>query len=648
MEGEYGARMIGKLKQMDALIIGLRGLGVETAKNLILAGPHSVTLYDEQPTQVEDLGCNFYLSPDLIGRPRGPALVHPLGELNPNVNVQVHTGDVSAAFLQQFDVVVVTTDDYPLPLLREWNAACRDRHRLNAETGVVEASPGTFLLSSMLGCYGWLFADFGPSHVCFDDNGVPAKAIVVDHISRAEHGVVTIDGDRHLLNDGDLIKLEEVQGMSDDAMQTHQDDHYYKHDDAISTINAVVEVKTTKNPKKFTIGDTRQLGEYVSGGVGLQVKKQTTFQHQSLQQQLLQPTFISGYMDFTKFGRDTQLHLARLALWEFQQQKRALPRLHSTEDADGVVAIARSILTANASSPAFTSVELDESVVRQVSLYARAELSPLCALFGGVLAQEITKQAGKYTPITQWFHFDAFELLSPAPPPHSAPKGSRYDHQLAIFGADIQRRLGATKTFLVGCGALGCEYIKAFALMGLGCEGGEVTVTDDDRIELSNLSRQFLFRRKHVGLAKSISAGEAAIAMNPQLKSSLKTLETRVEPKSENVFDDTFWDGLDLVVNALDNAQARRYVDGKCILHQKPLFESGTLGTQANSVICLPHLTPSYSEGAVAGEEQGIAKCRSHLTHTRTTRTHFTLTLRQGHPSNADSMSHCAVAVLHL
>ena len=565
MEGEYGARMIGKLKQMDVLIVGLKGLGVEVAKNLILAGPHSVTLYDQQPCAVEDLGSNFYLTPETVGLPRGPSLHHALGELNPNVNVQVHAGDITAAFLQQFDVVTVTTDNYPLALLREWNSACRERHRPNAETGAVESSPATFLLSSMLGCYGWLFADFGPSHVCFDDNGVPAKAIVVDHISRAEHGVVTIDGDRHLLNDGDLIKLEEVQGMSDDAMQTHHDEHYYQHTDTIANINSVVEVKTTRNPKKFTIGDTRQLGEYVSGGVGLQVKKQITFAHQPLQLQLLQPTFISGYMDFTKFGRDAQLHLARLAVWEFQQQHRALPRLHSAEDADALVALARSILEANRSSPAFGSVELDEAVVRNVSLYARAELSPLCALFGGVLAQEITKQAGKYTPMTQWFHFDAFELLSPTPPPQSTPQGSRYDHQLAVFGAAVQRRLGATKAFLVGCGALGCEYIKAFALMGLGCEGGEVTVTDDDRIELSNLSRQFLFRRKHVGLAKSISAGEAAIAMNPQLKTALKTLETRVEPKSEHVFDDAFWDGLDIVVNALDNAQARKYVDGKCV-----------------------------------------------------------------------------------
>ena len=60
--------------------------------------------------------------------------------------------------------------------------------------------------------------------------------------------------------------------------------------------------------------------------------------------------------------------------------------------------------------------------------------------------------------------------------------------------------------------------------------------------------------------------------MNPKLKSALKTLETRVEPKSENVFDDPFWDGVDVVVNALDNAQARKYVDGKCVLHKKPFI----------------------------------------------------------------------------
>jgi ubiquitin-activating enzyme E1 len=67
---------------------------------------------------------------------------------------------------------------------------------------------------------------------------------------------------------------------------------------------------------------------------------------------------------------------------------------------------------------------------------------------------------------------------------------SRYDDQIRIYGQEIQAKLGKVKTFMVGAGALGCEYIKAFALMGIGCgEGGLVTVTDNDNIEVSNLNR---------------------------------------------------------------------------------------------------------------------------------------------------------------
>ena len=65
----------------------------------------------------------------------------------------------------------------------------------------------------------------------------------------------------------------------------------------------------------------------------------------------------------------------------------------------------------------------------------------------------------------------------------------------------MQRKLATLKLFLVGAGALGCEFLKNFAMMGVaaGGEGGLVTVTDDDVIEKSNLSRQFLFRDWNIG-----------------------------------------------------------------------------------------------------------------------------------------------------
>lgn len=52
----------------------------------------------------------------------------------------------------------------------------------------------------------------------------------------------------------------------------------------------------------------------------------------------------------------------------------------------------------------------------------------------------------------------------------------------------MQEKVTNVKAFMVGAGALGCEYIKMFALMGLGARG-RVTVTDDDNIEVSNLNR---------------------------------------------------------------------------------------------------------------------------------------------------------------
>ncbi len=69
--------------------------------------------------------------------------------------------------------------------------------------------------------------------------------------------------------------------------------------------------------------------------------------------------------------------------------------------------------------------------------------------------------------------------------------------------------------------------------------------------------------------------------MNPDL--NIKDYNIRVSPDTEKVFNDEFWEGLDGVLNALDNIKARKYVDAKCVFYAKPLYESGTLGTLCNS-----------------------------------------------------------------
>jgi ubiquitin-activating enzyme E1 len=65
--GTFGMETMGKLIKMRVVIVGLRGLGVEVAKNLILAGPKSVSLFDPDLTQLNDLGANFYLEEKHVG-----------------------------------------------------------------------------------------------------------------------------------------------------------------------------------------------------------------------------------------------------------------------------------------------------------------------------------------------------------------------------------------------------------------------------------------------------------------------------------------------------------------------------------------------------------------------------------------------------
>ncbi len=66
--GTFGMETMGKLIKMKVLIVGMRGLGVETAKNLILAGPAQVDLCDPTIVQWGDLSSNFYCRESDVGK----------------------------------------------------------------------------------------------------------------------------------------------------------------------------------------------------------------------------------------------------------------------------------------------------------------------------------------------------------------------------------------------------------------------------------------------------------------------------------------------------------------------------------------------------------------------------------------------------
>ena len=101
--------------------------------------------------------------------------------------------------------------------------------------------------------------------------------------------------------------------------------------------------------------------------------------------------------------------------------------------------------------------------------------------------------------------------------------------------------------------------------------------------------------------AQSTSAVAAVRAMNPDFIA--RALEIRVGVETENVFHDDFWDGLSGVCTALDNVDARLYVDSKCLFYRKPMLESGTLGTKGNTQVVVPHVTEHYGAARDPPEE---------------------------------------------
>jgi ubiquitin-like 1-activating enzyme E1 B len=111
--------------------------------------------------------------------------------------------------------------------------------------------------------------------------------------------------------------------------------------------------------------------------------------------------------------------------------------------------------------------------------------------------------------------------------------------------------------------------VKNIVLAGFG----DITLLDLDTIDLSNLNRQFLFRKKDVKQPKALVAARTASAFNPSVK--IQPLYSNIK---EAQFDAQWFAGFHIVMSALDNLDARRHINRMCLAAGVPLVESGTEG----------------------------------------------------------------------
>lgn len=584
-----GADVTMKMTKMRAIIVGCGGVACEVVKNLLLQGLGGVTLVDSKPAQISDLGVNFFLSEADVGKPLAQTLAPKFKELNPFCEVKT-APSLNQDLVQKHSVLLVL-EDLPLNEIVMWNDFCRRS----------SPKPIAFVYARVGGVFGTVFVDFGPSHVVVDPNGQQPAVRLVESIESASEALVRVivpDGQSPgSLPEGSYVEFSDVKGC--DGLLAHKD--AAPNDEMITGWK--VRSKPTDPVNTVRIGDTTGFTPYLSGGLLTEKKVGQPYPFKSFAELLKNPGMPFDNMigtDMVNFGSELQAHLALHAV--LSVGKELAP---GDADVAAVVEKAKSILSSGEST---LDVEVDTEFFAKYVRHFGIQLQPMCAFLGGVVAQEVVKIAGKFTPIPGFLYINAMEALPDNVPADCAPRGCRYDNLAAIYGHGFVEKLSALKYFMVGCGALGCEFLKNFALNGVCCgPNGLLTVTDADRIELSNLTRQFLFREHNVGQPKSRAASEMAKTMNPNLK--VKALEAFVGAKTEDTFDDSFWMGMDGICNALDNMEARFYVDDQCVKYGKSLLESGTMGPAGNVDPVVPGQTQTYRDGGQADEGGGIPMC---------------------------------------
>ncbi|BFU22847.1 ubiquitin-activating enzyme, putative [Entamoeba histolytica HM-1:IMSS-B] len=142
------------------------------------------------------------------------------------------------------------------------------------------------------------------------------------------------------------------------------------------------------------------------------------------------------------------------------------------------------------------------------------------------------------------------------------------------------------RILVVGAGGIGCEVLKNILLIGFK----HLEVIDLDVIDLSNLNRQFLFNKNHIGQPKSVIAAQVSKERyGPEAEIIAHHCEIQ-----NNKFNIDYYKTFDIVINALDNLNARKHVNRMCVCANVPLIDGGTSGFIGQTTPIIPKETECY------------------------------------------------------
>jgi adenylyltransferase/sulfurtransferase len=183
----------------------------------------------------------------------------------------------------------------------------------------------------------------------------------------------------------------------------------------------------------------------------------------------------------------------------------------------------------------------------------------------------------------------------------------RYNRHIMLpqLGIEGQQKLRDAHVLIIGLGGLGSPASMYLASAG----AGQLTLVDDDTVELTNLQRQIVHRSKNIGEKKVDSARDNLLEINPDI--NITTIARRLDEKSlqQQVRQ------ADIVLDASDNFETRFSINRICVAEKKPLVSGAAIqfegqvsvfDSRNNDSPCYSCLYPATGEDSATCSENGI------------------------------------------
>lgn len=453
--------------------------------------------------------------------------------LNPNITIEI----------KDMNDILQNIDSHKITAIIQSNEQMNNNIFIN---NIARQNSIPYISAFTTGLYGYIFNDFGNEWVVNDinDNGETLEPL---QISQTCKNIIDFK-EKHELSKRNNLIITDVNNK--------------KYCVKILDVKTPLTIATNINLDNINVKT-------------IEIKKESkTFNFNSLETVL-------------NTSSKNELFYLNLALQRYYNTFNSYPASWNINDYNNF----KNILTG------LTFMNINENLIKKFCYCSNGLLPTCCSIIAGYVSFEVLKVIGhKYTPIKHFQFYNFYDLIPDEmvinyteDNPNEFYSNDKYSKIVNIFGNTLYNKIRNKKSFIIGSGALGCELLKNLTLLNTQT----ITITDPDHIEKSNLSRQFFFNDSDIGKNKAETSSKKARLLNDNLE--IITFTDKLSDETDEKFNNKFYENVDVLLGALDNIDARKFIDSKCIRYGIPYIDSGTMGAQASVKCVIPNLTENLT-----------------------------------------------------